>query len=266
MTATYQFKEVHDATYAYTIQGEGEVIVALHGFTGSTETWETCVKHWAKNFTVITLDLPGHGKTNTETPRTMEILCDDLNSLLRELGFHKVHMLGYSMGGRAALSFAVTYPERVHTLILESASPGLKTEEERAKRMEADERLAGKLITQGIQHFTNYWEEIPLFQTQKQLSEKVQKNIRQERLSQSETGLAESLRYMGTGKQPSVWERLNELLMPVQLIVGEKDRKFVEINQEMKEQIKNAQLDIVEGAGHTVHVEQVEKLDRKSVV
>jgi len=248
-----------DVKYAFTIQGEGEPLVLLHGFTGSKKTWEECIKTWEKYFKVIALDLPGHGETDTESARTISEFCSDLQDILKMLKIDKAHLLGYSMGGRIALSFAIHYPESVHTLILESASPGLKTNAERLKRVENDTNLAEQIMEKGIIHFTDYWENIPLFETQKQLTASVRDKIRQERLSQSPEGLAGSLVNMGTGKQPSFWKRLHELEMPVLLVVGELDRKFIDINQEMQQEIEEVQLKTCEEAGHCIHVEQPEK-------
>src|SRR5690625_7831822 len=96
---------VDDATYAYTMDGHGETLVLLHGFTGSSTTWESYIKRWKKEFQVIAIDMPGHGKTVCQTPRSMEKFCEDVYHFLTHLQCEKIHLLGYSMGGRAALSF-----------------------------------------------------------------------------------------------------------------------------------------------------------------
>ena len=253
---------VKDATYHYSVCGEGEPLVLLHGFTGTGNTWETFSEKWSKFFKVIMIDLPGHGKTNVKSPRTMEQFCQDLKLLLDQLKIKKTHLLGYSMGGRAALSFALNYPDYVQSLILESASPGLKTGEERRKRREADALLAEQIMVNGIEGFTYYWENIPLFETQKHLPAHIKKVIRHERLSQLPEGMAESLLYMGTGSQPSWWDKLVEVTIPVLLVVGSLDKKFIRINQEMKKLLPNAELVTVVKSGHAVHVEQVEKFDK----
>mgnify|MGYP001221495702 FL=1 len=256
---TEHFFQTKDAKYAYTVIGEGEPILLFHGFTGSRTSWEKIVPKLATRCKVITIDLPGHGKTVCETPRTMETFSEDVIQLLTFLNIEKLHVLGYSMGGRTALSFAMYYPQFVQTLILESASPGLKTEVERMSRTERDNTLANRIEDKGVESFVDYWEEIPLFATQKQLSKDVQEAIRKERLRQNEKGLADSLRFMGTGKQPSWWDKLAEVHIPVLLIAGEADEKFVQMNKEMNKLFPNSELKIVERAGHTVHVEQPEK-------
>src|SRR5690625_2337524 len=91
---------VKDATYWYEVYGEGEPVVLLHGFTGSTATWSECISNWKEQFQIIVVDLPGHGKTKTQSPRTMEACCADLNQLFTSLQLDSVHLAGYSMGGR----------------------------------------------------------------------------------------------------------------------------------------------------------------------
>lgn len=245
----------NDASYWYEVYGKGIPLVMLHGFTGSTKTWEYFIEHRNPNIQMIVIDLPGHGKTTTQNPKTMETCCSDLHQLFQYLGLNNFHLLGYSMGGRTALSFASLYPDSVNSLILESASPGLETAQEQRIRIQKDEDLASKLESDGIEAFVDFWENIPLFASQKKLPELEQQSIRTERLNQSEQGLAESLRYMGTGIQPSCWHILGKMEIPVLLLVGELDEKFVTINKKMKDNLLHSKLIIFENAGHAIHVE-----------
>src|SRR5699024_4306522 len=82
--------------YACEITGNGESLVLLHGFTGSSKTWEPFVHKWSSVFRVITIDLPGHGNSVTPDFPTMIDFCDELKILLEELQVSKCHLLGYS--------------------------------------------------------------------------------------------------------------------------------------------------------------------------
>ncbi|WP_010647289.1 2-succinyl-6-hydroxy-2,4-cyclohexadiene-1-carboxylate synthase [Oceanobacillus massiliensis] len=245
-----------DATYWYEIHGHGIPVVLLHGFTGSTATWQDLVDEWDSDYQLITVDLPGHGKTRTPSLATMDDCCNDLDKLFQYLELKSFHMVGYSMGGRTALSFVRLYPDHILSLTLESASPGLALEEERVQRIEKDEHLATRLERDGIESFVDFWEDIPLFDSQRRLPLNVQEKIRQERLSQSPQGLAQSLRTMGTGRQPSCWEVLSTIDKPVLLIVGEFDSKFIHINKKMQNELISGNLIICEDAGHAIHVEK----------
>jgi 2-succinyl-6-hydroxy-2,4-cyclohexadiene-1-carboxylate synthase len=179
----------------------------------------------------------------------------DLHHLFGLLQVTSFTLIGYSMGGRIALAYAITYPEDVKRLVLESASPGLQSVTEQQVRIKADQSLANKIELEGLPAFIDFWQDIPLFQSQKKLSDLKQQAIRQERLQQSSLGLASSLKGMGTGSQPSYWSRLNELKIPVTLITGELDEKFQLIAQQMKNRIANSQHLEVLAVGHAIHVE-----------
>ena len=252
------YHSVNGTRYWYEIHGEGHPLVMLHGFTGSSATWSNFMENWQTGLQIITVDLPGHGKTRAPHPKTMEECCADLKDLFDYLGLDDFHLLGYSMGGRTALSFAMIYPKMISSLILESASPGLATEDERKQRILKDEALAKKIEQEGIEAFVDFWENIPLFQSQKKLPKEVRENIRAERLSQKERGLAQSLRYMGTGSQPSWWNKLGQLDQPVMLLAGKYDDKFISINNLMEKSLTDGGLIICENAGHAIHVEQPE--------
>lgn len=235
------------------------VIVFLHGFTGSAETWWPIIQSLKGRFKMVAVDLTGHGKSTkpTEPARySMEEQTADLEMLFGKLGFNAFTLVGYSMGGRIALAYTLRYPERVTELILESASPGLRTEQERMERREADQKLSEKIMAEGILRFVNFWENIPLFKSQKRLSMEQRNSIRQERLAQEATGLANSLLGVGTGSQPSYWEELSTITMPVLLITGEIDMKFGNIAREMEKYLQMGDHQTVKGAGHAIHVEK----------
>lgn len=237
-------------------------LILLHGFTGSTKTWEETVSNLPNSIRIVSVDLTGHGQSdapaNPERYSMREQIAD-LDRLFTELEVERFTLLGYSMGGRVALSYALAYPQRVEQLILESSSPGLEEESAREQRVKADLALADRIESEGLEAFVNYWEGIPLFKTQKALSKNKLHAIRNERLSQRTLGLANSLRGIGTGKQPSNWKRLNTLKIPVLLITGELDSKFCRIAEEMKKRLPNAESVIVKEAGHAIHVEKPEQ-------
>lgn len=158
---------IKGTNYAYKVKGRGERLVLLHGFTASSKTWDFACEQLASRFQVMRIDLPGHGETTGNSVKTVEDFASDLAQIFQELKIKKAHILGYSMGGRAALTFALLYPELVDSLILESASPGIEGESERLARQEADEILAKRLEQDGIEEFVTYWENIPLFASQK---------------------------------------------------------------------------------------------------
>jgi 2-succinyl-6-hydroxy-2,4-cyclohexadiene-1-carboxylate synthase len=240
--------------------GMGPPVVLLHGFTGSRTSWYDVVKAIDTEFTTLSVDLIGHGWSGsppTVDRYEMSRAVDDLVEMLHRIGFERAVWVGYSLGVWTALQLAVQHPEAVSALVLEGASPGLATEQERADRIAADEALARKLETEGLEAFIDYWQSIPLWDSQKTtLTEPQRVALRQQRLAQRAPGLANSLRGMGTGSQMWVGDRLGNLGVPVLLTAGRLDTKFSAIAAEMAQAIPDARLEIIEAAGHCAHLEQ----------
>jgi len=176
-------------------------------------------------------------------------------ALLDREGIASADWIGYSMGGRIALAGAVTHPERVRRLVLESASPGLDTPRARELRRARDETLARRLEERGIASFVDFWMDLALFASQKRLPEPVLNGARESRLRQDPHALAQALRTLGTGTQPSYWPHLVELAAPVLLLTGGLDRKFEELADRMAEALPRARRHTVREVGHTVHLE-----------
>jgi 2-succinyl-6-hydroxy-2,4-cyclohexadiene-1-carboxylate synthase len=251
--------DVHGVSYYVSRTGQGEPLVLLHGFTGNSDTWTPFLSMWEKHFQCISVDIIGHGKTESPAdPNRYDIdkAAKDLLAILDYLQIQKTNILGYSMGGRLALTFAMLYPSRVQKLILESGTPGLRTEAERKERRKQDEDLARLIETNGIEAFVDRWENHPIFYSQKQLPDEKKQSIRLQRLNNHPLGLANSLRGMGTGSQPSWWDQLSSISFPVLLLTGELDGKFCKIAEEMNKLIPNCQWIKIENAGHAIHVER----------
>jgi len=240
------------------VSGSGPPVVLLHGFTGSAAAWRATTEALAPEYTTIAIDIVGHGKSDAPEALAhyrMERCVDDLVRAVRLVGYERATWFGYSMGARTALQVAARRPEAVGALILESGSPGLATAEEREARMRSDEALAERIEREGVEAFVGYWEAIPLFATQ---SAELRDALRPGRLASSGTGLANSLRGMGTGAQSALHERLRSLAIPTLLVAGELDTKFVEIGHETARALPDATMHVIEGAGHAAHLERPE--------
>ena len=244
------------AEYAVFDAGRGAPLLALHGFTGSHATWQPFARHWPVR--LIAPDLLGHGDSAAPPdPRrygTDETIAD-LEALLDELGIEQAVVLGYSMGGRTALRFALRAPQRLMGLILESTSPGIDDTEARRARVEADEQLATLLERGGIAAFVDQWESIPLWASQASLPDERRAALRRQRLSQRPGGLAASLRGAGAGRDLPVADQLGAIACPTLLISGEQDAKYMAEAARMSAGIPAATGQAIAAAGHAVHLE-----------
>ena len=256
---------INGVQYHVRIEGEGQPVLLLHGFTGSMNTWNAFIQDYKQSFQFISIDLLGHGLTETPTDASRYEIHEaarDIKDLFISLDIQSAHILGYSMGGRLAIGFSVLYPEFVQSLILESSSPGLEDEKERRIRVDSDAQLALKIREYGIERFVDEWEQIPLFASQKRLSDAKKAAIRQERVSHTSLGLQNSLLGMGTGSQPSFWGELQKMNFPVLLLAGELDQKFVQLARKMQNCLKIVHFKTINDTGHAIHVEEPEIFGR----
>jgi 2-succinyl-6-hydroxy-2,4-cyclohexadiene-1-carboxylate synthase len=172
-------------------------------------------------------------------------------SAIGDIGGNAAYV-GYSLGGRLCLQLALDRSELVERLVLVSASPGIADPEERAARRAADEGLAREVEHDGVDAFLERWLTQPMFATlPPELS-----GLDERRRANTSERISHQLRALGHGAQPSNWDRLGELRMPVLLVVGALDRKYVEIARQMAAAIRDVTLEVVPDTGHACHLEQ----------
>jgi 2-succinyl-6-hydroxy-2,4-cyclohexadiene-1-carboxylate synthase len=116
--------------------------------------------------------------------------------------------------------------------------------------------LAEFIRTRGLEAFFKYWHHQTFFQSLMRLPRERLDPILQRRAANKPEALALSLENVGTGTLPSLWHRLGELRMPVDLVTGEQDIKFTAVARQMGALIPKARLSVIEQAGHAVHLEQ----------
>jgi 2-succinyl-6-hydroxy-2,4-cyclohexadiene-1-carboxylate synthase len=250
---SFPFRE---GRFCYSLSGNPDLpkLLCLHGFLGSREDFSSVFEQLSAEFCCLSIDLPGHGRTQIEQASGygMAAAAQGLIQLIEELNLAPCYLVGYSMGGRLALYLACRFPQYFSGVLLVSASPGLSTDFERTERQKKDEALAVRLETDSWPNFVKQWYDQPLFSTLK--SHPAFKTLLQSRHKNCPFELARALRGMGTGVQPSLWEALPSLRLPLTLVVGALDFKFLALNQAMKDCCPSAQL-VTVPAGHAVHFE-----------
>ncbi|QLE46778.1 2-succinyl-6-hydroxy-2,4-cyclohexadiene-1-carboxylate synthase [Nostoc sp. C057] len=246
--------------YCININTNKPIILLLHGFMGNINEFDEAIKFLAEDFSYLILDLPGHGKTEVvggDEYYGMEPIAQAIINLLDELTIDKCYLIGYSMGGRLGLYLTLNFPERFIKVVLESASPGLATKAERLERVRHDAQIARKLSRSIIQtdfaDFLSNWYNQPIFGYIKNHPE--YDRMIESRLQNNPQELDKSLRFMGNGCQPSLWEKLQENSIHILLLAGEYDEKFIFIHTEMAKLCEFAQLKIIKNAGHNIHFE-----------
>jgi 2-succinyl-6-hydroxy-2,4-cyclohexadiene-1-carboxylate synthase len=245
--------------YFFSGNSDKPLILFLHGFMGNSDEFNEAISLLADDFHCLNIDLPGHGKTQVlnDDCYTMVKTADGLITLLDKLKIDRCFLVGYSMGGRLALYLTLNFPQYFNRVILESATPGLSIQEEKLERIKRDEQIARKLsrsIDKGnFRKFLDNWYSQEIFGNIKNHPQFEQ--MIENRLQNNPLELAKSLRLMGTGVQPSLWEKLAENKVPLFLLVGENDLKFIDINTKMAQVNELCELNIIKNVSHNIHLE-----------
>ena len=241
----------------YTTVGSSDrpPVLFLHGFMGCRTDWAPIIEAVHDRVYCIAVDLPGHGASVdlSADAYTMEAAAQQLVDVMDAEGLVRCTVVGYSMGGRTALYLALHHPGRCERLMLESASPGLRTADERAARRRVDQER-GAQITRDFDAFLHDWYRMPLF-TSLARHDLVETMV-QRRQHNRPAELVKSLQGMGTGAQPSLWERISTLRISTRALTGALDDKYVRLVRGMTALNPRLQSMIVPGAGHNVHAER----------
>jgi 2-succinyl-6-hydroxy-2,4-cyclohexadiene-1-carboxylate synthase len=216
----------------------------LHGFTGTPDG-------------VSQLDPAGVAPTlggHLGTPITGSF--DDEVERLAQLAGDCQGLLGYSLGGRFALGLLARYPRRFAHAVVISAHPGLPGDAERAARREGDLGFVRLLRERGLEAFVDVWQALPLWASQGDLPDSVKAEQRRQRLRHEPEGLAQSLVRHGLGEMPNLRPALADVKTRVELLVGERDTKFVALGRELLGIMPHAHLTVARGAGHNLLLER----------
>lgn len=242
-------------------------ILALHGFTGCGADFAPLAKLCGGEWHCP--DLPGHGsepELDCSPQAMVEFIDKERDKLgsssrrIKEIAETPKVLLGYSMGARAALLHATRYPQLWDALILISGNPGIEDETARAKRREADAKLADSIEQKGVPAFLDFWQQTPLICSQQNIPSDLKNIMQANRLKHKATALANSLRQFGQGSVPNLWPEVSKLHIPVCLITGTLDTKYTQIAKRLVPILHSAHSThaVIEGGSHAPHLESVE--------
>ena len=227
----------------------------LHGFMGAATDWAAVMDDLSDRYFCVAVDLPGHGgSTEQESFRySVTGAAAGVARVLHATGTSSCSLVGYSMGGRVALALALAAPERIRRLVLVSASPGLRTDEERARRRRTDADRARR-IEADLRGFLADWYRMPLFDSLRHHG--LVESMIDQRAGNDPAEIARALRGMSPGRQTSCWSDLSALSMPTLLLAGGLDDKYVGVTARMARRLPEAERAVIPGAGHNVHAER----------
>ncbi len=249
----------HDAPPDWPCHAQGQphrpALLFLHGFLGRGDDWLTIARTLSATHYCLLPDLPGHGNHPPHPPLTFDTVTAGLAQLLAARQIESATLIGYSMGGRLALYFALKYPHLTRSLVLEGASPGLSSPAERQARATLDDERAGQLRRHGIEPFVAGWYRAGLFASLAARPNLLARATAQ-RHKNNAHWVADVISALSPGRQPDLWPRLGDVSVPALLLAGELDLKFSGLCRQMARQMPHSQVALLPQAGHNTHLEQ----------
>jgi len=249
---------VNNINLYYEETGEGETMVFLHGYTGSSQDWANPIPSVSKKYRAVAMDSRGHGRSEAPTEEedySVKIFSEDVYALLLKLGIEKCCLVGHSMGGFMALQFVLDHPEIIKALVLVDTSSG---EFEVAPgyaelRAKLDELARNDGMEAAFEYdAANNPMRIERFEKHPELREVTRRKM----MSTSVDGYIYVARTFG--KWEPVTNRLNEIGVPTLIFWGEEDTPFLKASQILRDNIAGAKLVTMSGVGHNPHEEAPE--------
>ena len=235
---------------------------------GDSNDWEAVVSYLYRKYYCVAIDLPGHGESlgvGDRGPAAFYSLTGAADGIVEVMRYQKIVpalVVGYSMGGRVALYLATQYTGTCSKLVIESATPGIENRRERQNRLQLDRTRAQELQAKGLPRFLRWWYRQPIFDTIAQSPSRLEMMVRK-RSRNDPVRLAHALVGMSVGAQRPLWAALPKLDIPVLLLAGQRDPKYVEITRAMAAALPRATAEIVPAAGHAVHLDDSLGLARR---
>jgi pimeloyl-ACP methyl ester carboxylesterase len=244
-----------NANLHYRDEGKGNTVVLLHGYLESMDIWGSFKDELSRYYRVVTIDLPGHGKSDTVCEiHTMEIMADAVEIVLKRLDIGRAVIIGHSMGGYVTLAFAEIFPEKTVGFGLFHSHGFDDSEEKKANR---DREI--ELVESGkkIQIFKINIPRTFANDNLRRLSDEVKKSG-EIALATAEKGIVCALK--GMKIRPDRRKVLMESVVPVLIIAGKKDNyiPFGIYEQHFNLAPKTSVL-ILENSGHMGFIEEKEK-------
>lgn len=248
-----------------------EVILFIHGLGSYAPSWQYTVQTLSKDFRCIVVDLPGYGKSSKGKYKAdMSFHAHYLFELIEKLGIESFHIAGHSMGGQIAMQMALNQPQKIESLLL-MAPAGIETFTEQEKNIFKVTSTAEAIANVSDEQYKtnlalNFYE----------MDERAQFMYDDRMIIKNDPQFMDYAHVVANGvmgmlNEP-VFEKLQEIQSPTLIFYGKQDQlipnKYLhpdlttqQMGELAKEKIPNANLHMIDKAGHFVHFDQPEQVN-----
>ncbi|MBL7905683.1 MAG: alpha/beta hydrolase [Bacteroidales bacterium] len=215
-----EFLSFQETPVHYRTTGSGPWVLLIHGFLESTEIWDAFATHLAEKFSVLMVDLPGHGRSGqTAGIHTMEYLATSVFAVTDHLGISSFSICGHSMGGYVGLQMAEMRPAMVKSIVLFHSHAAPDDEKARENRLRTI-----NIVTQDRTGFIQQFiPELFAEENKKRLANEIEV-LKNRSASTSARSIVASLQ--GMKERAGSLQFLMETSIPVLFIIGRNDSRM----------------------------------------
>jgi 3-oxoadipate enol-lactonase len=233
----------------YNEEGKGSPIVFIHGWMDDHSMWNYQIDFFSKNYRVIAYDQRGHGRSDKpQNGYSIKTLSDDLNNFTQKLNVGKFTLVGHSLGGMAAMLFALEHPEKVSKLVL--ISTGAKSD--------TSMRIMLWVLIHALPYsiFADGSVEFKYFKPSKQIkAEALDRALRTPKYA-----ACKCLREFSTNYD--IRDRVSSIKVPTLIIVGDKDTSTpVVMSRYLRREIEGSKLAIIPDSKHMPMIERADMVN-----
>lgn len=244
----------------YQEEGNGDIaLVLIHGFMMDLRVWSSFVFSYMREIKIITIDLLGHGHSSwfEDSPSTMELQAEAVKAVLDHIGINECVMVGHSMGGYVALSFAEAYPNYLKGLCLLHSHALPDSQATKDKRQQTCNIISKNRASFIINFIPNLFAPASRDKFYYEI-----KDLQDSALDSKADGLISA--QQGIATRTSKIELLKNINVPVLFIIGKQDPRIsMDVSLAQSSLPKHSESLILEDVGHMGHIEARDLIKRK---
>ena len=254
------YAQAKGAKLYYEAAGRGHPIIFVHEFAGDLRSWEPQIRYFSRNYRCITYNARGYPPSEVPSDNKLygqDIATDDITAILRHLKIKRAHVVGLSMGGFAALHFAIRYPRMASSVVVAGCGYGAPKSDRSGFKAEV-RAFSRRFATEGMGAVARDYGSGP---TRVQLQNKDPRGYAEfiEQFAEHSTqGMTLTMRNV-QGKRPSIYDltvKLKAIKVPTLLLTGDEDEPCLDANIHMKRMIPSSGLVILPKTGHAANLEE----------
>lgn len=252
--------EINGAQLYYEDKGTGNPLLLVHAGVADSRMWDSQFEAFSKEYRVIRFDLRGFGRSNM--PSGTFSNHEDIRALVDFLGIKKVYILGISFGGLIALDFTLAYPDYVKALVLGAPSVSGASPSERIRRFWDDEDAALEEgdLDGATELNLRLWVDGP-HRESNQVNADVRELVRDMQLNIFKKEIPDEVEEIDL--DPPAIERLREVEIPVQVLVGELDlEEKIELADRLVREMPDCKKVVIPGVAHMLNMEKPDEFNR----